>query len=105
MDAAVVQQAVAGMAARPTNRLAPLIVLFRQARILYDYAEDGRLLRMNQVMCRVGLDSLPADFLEILPPPAAWCNSRLRGPAERHPGVSGQRVAGGGWRVAGDALW
>jgi hypothetical protein len=35
---------------------------------LWDYLEDGKLLvRLNQVMRRVGLDPLPERFRDVLP--------------------------------------
>jgi hypothetical protein len=41
---------------------------FRSQRILWDYLEDGKLLvRVSQVMRRVGLAELPGDFGAILP--------------------------------------
>ncbi len=56
------------MAARPTERLALFIELFRRERVLWDYLEDGKLMvRLDQVMRRVGLDDLPEDFAAILP--------------------------------------
>lgn len=54
------------IAAKRTDRLAALIRLFREHRILSDYAEDGRLLgRMNQVMRRVKQPGLPDDFVRV----------------------------------------
>jgi hypothetical protein len=68
VDAAVVQDAVNRMATRPTDRLAPMIFLFRGERILWDYAWDDKLLvRMNQVMRRVGFDPLPPEVRELFP--------------------------------------
>lgn len=68
VDPAVVQAAVNRMSARDTERLAPMILLFRRERILYDYGQDGKLLlRMNQVMCRVGFPPLPEGVQELLP--------------------------------------
>lgn len=62
------ETAVNRMAPRPTARLAALIHGFRQARILSDYAEDDRLMvRLNQVMRRVGCSPLPEGFIGILP--------------------------------------
>ena len=41
---------------------------FRAARILWDYLEDAKLLvRLNQVMRRVGLETLPACIAQVLP--------------------------------------
>jgi hypothetical protein len=56
------------MAPRETLRLGYFIGEFRRARILWDYLEDDRLMmRLNQVMRRVGLPLLPEDFAGILP--------------------------------------
>jgi hypothetical protein len=68
VDAEAVQQAVNRMATQPTDRLVPMIFLFRRERILSDYGRDDKLLvRMNQVMRRVGFDLLPAETQEIFP--------------------------------------
>jgi hypothetical protein len=68
IDALVVQHAVNRFAVRPTERLAPFILLFRHERILRDYLDDARLmLRLGQVMRRVGFDPLPDGFPELLP--------------------------------------
>jgi hypothetical protein len=68
VDAAWVQEAVNRLAPRPTVRLAMMICGFRRARILWDYLEDDKLLvRLNQVMRRVGLDPLPERFRDVLP--------------------------------------
>jgi hypothetical protein len=68
VDAAAVQEAVNRMATQPTDRLAPMIFLFRQERILWDYGRDDKLLvRMNQVMRRVGFTPLPPKVQELFP--------------------------------------
>jgi hypothetical protein len=68
VDAGRVEAAVNRMAPRPTQRLALFIELFRRERILCDYPEDDKLLfRLNQVMRRVRLDPLPADFAAVFP--------------------------------------
>jgi len=68
VDVLIVQEAVNRMAARTTQRLAPMISEFRRLRILWDYLEDRKLLfRLNQVMRRVGLAELPEAFLDLLP--------------------------------------
>jgi hypothetical protein len=68
VDAARVEAAVNRMAPRPTERLAIFIELFRRERILWDYLEDGKLMvRLNQIMRRVRLETLPNDFATILP--------------------------------------
>lgn len=68
VDVLVVQDAVNRMAAKSTTRLAPMIFLFCRERILWDYLEDDKLLvRLNQVMRRVGFDPLPAEVIGLLP--------------------------------------
>ena len=68
VDAPRVEAAVNRMAPRPTERLAVFIDLFRRERILWDYLEDGKLMvRLNQIMRRVGLEPLPGHFAAILP--------------------------------------
>jgi hypothetical protein len=68
LDLGLVQDAVNRMAARPTDRLAPLIRLFCRERILSDYLEDDRLLmRLNQVMRRVGFAELPEAIAGVFP--------------------------------------
>jgi hypothetical protein len=64
----LVERAVNRMASRTTDRLAIFIGLFLRERILWDYLEDDKLLvRLNQVMLRVGLTQLPNDFTVLLP--------------------------------------
>jgi hypothetical protein len=47
--------------------LAPFIGRFLEARVMYDYADDGRLLvRLNQILRRVTLEPLDDRFLAIL---------------------------------------
>jgi hypothetical protein len=68
VDATEVEAVVNRMAARPARRLAAFIDLFCRERILYDYADDQRLMvRLNQVMRRIGLAPLPDHFAAILP--------------------------------------
>ena len=63
VDADRLQQAVNRMAPRPTDRLAAMVRAVGRERFLYDYLEDVTLLvRLNQVMRRVGLEPLPSDF-------------------------------------------
>ncbi len=62
-----VEQAVNGMASRPTHDLGAFIALFSRERFLWDYADDGKLLfRLNQVMARVRLPLLPPSLEEFL---------------------------------------
>ena len=68
IDPQQIEAAVNQMAPRPTTRLAAMIVGYRQARILSDYAEDATLMvRLNQVMTRARCDRLPDHFAQILP--------------------------------------
>lgn len=68
VDAARVEAAINRMVPHPTARLAWMIDVFRQHRILYDYLEDVKLLaRLNQVMRRVGFEPLPECVLGSLP--------------------------------------
>ena len=62
-----VQQAVNAMSKQPTENLAPLISRFIEERFLSDYLSDERLLhRLNQVLRRVKLSSLPAETSTVL---------------------------------------
>ena len=77
IDARRVEAAVNRMALRPTERLALFIDLFRRERVLWDYLEDGKLMvRLGQVMRRVGLDDLPEGFAAILPAARSLVNER-----------------------------
>ncbi len=68
VDGRLVQGVVNRMATRPTVRLAWMIERFCQARVLWDYLEDAKLLvRLNQIMHRVGLGQLPDEFHHLLP--------------------------------------
>jgi hypothetical protein len=67
IDAEVVQRQVNRMATRTATRLAEFIPRFRAARFLPDYAADDRLrYRLNQVMQRVRLSTLPERSEEVL---------------------------------------
>jgi hypothetical protein len=67
VDGQAVEEGVNRMAPRSTQRLAALVPLFCQERFLWDYGEDGKLVfRLNQVMRRVKLPELPADFAGVL---------------------------------------
>lgn len=76
LDFAVVERAVNRMAPRSTDRLAWFIERFSAARFLWDYRDDGRLLfRLNQVMQRAALPSLPEAICEFF----AEARQRVRG--------------------------
>ena len=58
-----VEAVVNAMTQRETRGLAPLISRFAAARFLYDYLENDKLLmRLNQVMARVGLPLLSPEL-------------------------------------------
>lgn len=68
VDTRRVQAAVNRVAPQASRRLATFIGHFCRERILWDYLEDGTLLlRVNQVMYRLGLDWLPEQFAGLLP--------------------------------------
>ncbi len=68
IDPGRVEAAVNRMLPRPTQRLAVFIDLFCRERILWSYREDDKLLiRLNQIMRRVGLAPLPDEFAVLLP--------------------------------------
>jgi hypothetical protein len=68
VDGAWIQSTINRVAPRPTQRLAAMFLGFRRERVLWDYLEDGKLLvRLNQVMRRVGLGELPGQVGAILP--------------------------------------
>jgi hypothetical protein len=68
LDAELIQRVVNRMTHRPTTHLAYMIERFCQERILWDYLEDDKLLvRLNQVMHRVGFAHLPDGIREVLP--------------------------------------
>jgi hypothetical protein len=77
VDAPIVCEAVSRMATRPADLLEGFIPLFSAERFLYDYAEDGKLLkRLNRVMKRVGMPTLPDDFCDFLPAARARVKER-----------------------------
>jgi hypothetical protein len=68
VDGPFVQAAVNQMSPGTSLRLGEFVGLFVRERFLWDYRQDGKLwYRLNQVMRRVGLASLPEDFLTLLP--------------------------------------
>ncbi len=67
VDPARVEVSVNTMTANRTGRLAGMIEAFCRERILWDYLDDATLLRrLNQVMRRVELAALPAEFVDLL---------------------------------------
>ncbi len=67
-DASAVQEVVNGMArGGPTSMLVEMITQFRQRRFLRDYVDPERLLyRLNQVMRRIKLATLPDEVLPVI---------------------------------------
>jgi hypothetical protein len=77
IDGGWLQRVVNRVAPRPTERLAPAFSDFCSRRILWDYLEDGKLLvRLGQVMRRLGLAELPEHFEAILPQARRLVESR-----------------------------
>lgn len=67
IDPAVVLQSVNEMTRDPAIRLAELIPLFHREQFLRDYQDPERLLhRLNQVLRRVKLSTLPAATKQVL---------------------------------------
>lgn len=74
-----IQRCVNAIIGRPTDRLSGVIERFVDARFLYDYLDlDKLLVRVNQVMKRVGLTPLPPEVREWLPAARKLVESRRR---------------------------
>lgn len=68
VDPVAVERFVSAATGKPAAGLAKLIPRFIEVRFLYDYADNAKLLfRLNQVMRRVGLAQIPAQFADLLP--------------------------------------
>lgn len=85
-----IQRCVNTITGKPTDRLSGVIERFVDARFLYDYLDhDKLLLRLNQVMKRVGLMPLPAEVRDWLPEAKKLVESRrrrlLHAPDDRNP--------------------
>ncbi len=80
IDALWVQQAVNQMAVRQTENLVLMIQAFLQEQFLADYLRDDLLLkRLNRVVARVKLPSLPAKCQEVV----AETRRRVNGQVDR----------------------
>ncbi|MFP6600937.1 MAG: hypothetical protein VB862_00275, partial [Pirellulaceae bacterium] len=67
VDGQLVEAAFNAMSPRPVQGLERFIGLFSAERFLYDYTDDGKLLRrLNQVMRRVKLPLLPDETCDLL---------------------------------------
>lgn len=74
-----VQRCVNLITGQPTVRLAGMIERFVEVRFLYDYLDEAKLLmRLNQVMHRVGLAPLPPAVGHWLPQATHLVESRRR---------------------------
>ncbi|WP_197443646.1 hypothetical protein [Maioricimonas rarisocia] len=90
VEPTVVEANVNRWARQPTRQLDPFIPLFLAERFLDDYRHTERLLRrLNQVMRRVKLPSLPREVLPVLEHGAELVRDRQGDllPAERYPGI------------------
>jgi hypothetical protein len=68
VDGPFVQDTVNRMSPRPAERLGQFVPAFCRETFLWDYADDAKLCyRLNQVMRRVGLSTLPPAFRDLLP--------------------------------------
>jgi hypothetical protein len=91
VDASAVRGAVHKITGTDVPELEGFIPQFLATRFLYDYAEDGKLLfRLNQVMRRVGLRSLPEQLCGVFPSARRQVRRRaaelLEGPPPRQIG-------------------
>ena len=63
-----IERCVNAITGKPTDRLADVIRRFVESQFLYDYLDQAKLLmRLNQVMKRVGLTPLPPEVGDWLP--------------------------------------
>ena len=85
-----IERCVNTITGKPTQLLSPVIRRFVDAQFLYDYLDHDKLLmRLNQVMKRVGLLPLPSEVRDWLPDAKKLVESRrqrlLHAPDDRHP--------------------
>lgn len=81
----LVAEQVSAMSGQNASDLETLIPKFIETRFLEDYEDNSRLcFRLNQVMRRVGLNELPAEFQELLPAARADVRSRQAELLEQH---------------------
>lgn len=74
-----IQRCVNVITGKPTTKLAAVIDRFLEIEFLYDYLDDEKLLmRLNQVMNRVGLPALPDTITRWLPEAQDLVESRRR---------------------------
>ena len=64
LDADVIQRCVNVITGKPTDKLVQVVEKYTEMEFLFDYLDYERLLmRLNQVMKRVGLSKLPDDLI------------------------------------------
>jgi hypothetical protein len=85
-----IERCVNTITGKPTNRLPEVIKRFAESRFLYDYTDHDKLLvRLNQVLKRVGLTPLPDELRDWLPHAKKLVESRRRElllpPSDHHP--------------------
>lgn len=69
LDVEHVRKAAERILPHPVPHLPRFIELFSRERFLWDYQDNAKLLmRLNQVMRRVGLSPLPARFVDVFDP-------------------------------------
>lgn len=67
IDGELIQNVVNQISPRQTDQLAKLVPQFARVRFLYDYQDDASLWkRLNHVMQRVNLESLPREVVDWL---------------------------------------
>ena len=77
IPATTIERCVNAITGKPTDQLAIVIERFLEVQFLYDYLDHDRLLiRLNQVMKRVGLTPLPAEVRDWLPDAEKLVESR-----------------------------
>ena len=77
IPATTIERCVNAITGKPTNQLATVIDRFTEVKFLYDYLDhDQLLLRLNQVMKRVGLTFLPQEVRDWLPDAEKLVESR-----------------------------
>lgn len=77
VSSTTIQRCVNAITGKPTDQLTVVIDRFVEIRFLYDYLDHDKLLvRLNQVMKRVGLASLPLAVGEWIPQATRLVESR-----------------------------
>lgn len=77
ISAATIQRCVNAITGKPTEKLTGVIDRFMEVQFLYDYLDHDKLLiRLNQVMKRVGLTLLPVEVRDWLPAAEKLVESR-----------------------------